>query len=108
VTHGVGLAILTPCWMEYVLNEETTWKFANYARNVWGVTGNSDHAIAKKGIEKTRTFFTSLGMPRTLREVGVQEDKLKDIAEITVMYGGIGKFKKLSKDDVLEILKHAF
>lgn len=108
VTHGVGLAILTPYWMEYVLNDDTMYKFVEYAQNVWGVKGRGDLAIAKKGIEKTRTFFTSLGMPHTLREVGVQEQKLEDIAKKTVMFGGTGKFKKLEKDDVLAILTNAF
>ena len=57
VTHGVGLAILTPAWMEYVLNEETRYKFVEYARNVWGLEGKNDMVVAKKGIEKTRGFF---------------------------------------------------
>jgi len=107
VTHGVGLAILTPHWMEYVLNEETSCKFVDYARNVWGITGNDDLVMAKKGIEKTRKFFTGLGMPRTLREVGVQEQKLEDMAQKTVVFGKVGKLKKLDEADVLAILKHA-
>ena len=37
ITHGVGLAILTPHWMEYVLNEETVDKFKDYGVNVWGI-----------------------------------------------------------------------
>ena len=108
VTHGVGLAILTPYWMEYVLKEETLHKFVEYAQNVWGITGKDDQVIAKKGIEKTRAFFTSLGMPRSLQDVGVQEHKLSDIAQKTVVFGEIGKFKKLGKEDVLAILKNAF
>jgi alcohol dehydrogenase YqhD (iron-dependent ADH family) len=108
VTHGVGLAILTPHWMEYVLNEETTDTFVEYAKNVWQVKGRDDLIIAKKGIKKTQDFFTSLGMPKTLRDVGVKEDKLNDMAEKTVSHGEIGKFKKLGKSDVLAILKSAF
>ena len=72
VTHGVGLAILTPCWMEYVFNEETKDKFVEYARNVWQIKGTNEMVVAKKGIEKTREFFTTLGMPQTLRDVGVK------------------------------------
>ena len=72
VTHGVGLAILTPHWMEYVLNDETRDKFVEYARNVWQIEGTNDVVIGKKGIEKTREFFTNLGMPQTLRDVGVK------------------------------------
>ena len=108
VTHGAGLAILTPYWMQYVLSEETTEKFVEYAQNVWQVKGKNDLAVARKGIEKTREFFTDLGMPKTLRDVGVQENKLEDMAEKTVLYGDVGKFKKLGKNDVLTILKNAF
>jgi len=108
VTHGAGLAILTPYWMEYVLSEETTDKFVEYAQNVWQIKGRNDLAVARKGIEKTREFFANLGMPKTLRDVGVKEDKLEDMAEKTVLYGDVGKFKKLGKNDVLAILKNAF
>jgi len=107
-THGAGLAILTPYWMEYVLSEETTDKFVEYAQSVWQIKGRSDLAVARKGIEKTREYFTSLGMPKTLRDVGVQENKLEGMAEKTVLYGDVGKFKKLGKNDVLAILKNAF
>jgi alcohol dehydrogenase YqhD (iron-dependent ADH family) len=108
VTHGAGLAILTPYWMEYVLSEETTDKLVEYAQNVWRIKGGNDLIVARKGIEKTREFFTSLGMPKTLRDVGIQENKLEGMAEKTVLYGDIGKFKKLGKNDVLMILKNAF
>ena len=42
ITHGVGLAILTPHWMEYVLNEETVDKFKDYGVNVWGIDREKD------------------------------------------------------------------
>ena len=108
IAHGVGLAILTPYWMKYVLSEETIDKFVEYAQNVWAIKGRNDFAVARKGIEKTREFFISLGMRKILRDVGVQENKLEGMAEKTVLYGEIGKFKKLGKSDVLAILKNAF
>jgi alcohol dehydrogenase YqhD (iron-dependent ADH family) len=108
ITHGIGLAILTPYWMEYVLDNETLGRFVNYARNVWSVDETNDFEAAKKGIEKTREFFSSLGMPKTLQEVGVHEQKLNDMAERIVSHGDVGKFKKLGKRDVLTILHNAF
>jgi alcohol dehydrogenase YqhD (iron-dependent ADH family) len=108
VTHGVGLAILIPSWMEYVFNEETMDKFVEYARNVWQIEGKNKSIIAKKGIEKTREFFSRLGIPKTLREVGVKENALEKIAEKTVLHRDVGKFKKLGKNDVLIVLKNAF
>lgn len=107
VTHGVGLAIVTPHWMEYVLSHETANKFVEYARNVWKIQGRDDYAVAKKAIQKTRSFFARCGMPETLREVGVEEEKLQELAEKTVRGKEIGKFKKLGKTDVLTILKNA-
>jgi alcohol dehydrogenase YqhD (iron-dependent ADH family) len=47
-------------------------------------------------------------MPGTLRDVGVKEAALNEIAEKTVSHGLVGKLKKLDKDDVLMILKNAF
>ena len=108
VTHGVGLAILTPAWMEYVLTDETREKFVEYARNVWQIDGKNEVTVAKKGIVKTREFFTSLGMPQTLRDVGVKQNDLEKMAEKTVSHGDVGKFKKLGKQDVFTILKNAF
>jgi alcohol dehydrogenase YqhD (iron-dependent ADH family) len=108
VTHGTGLAILTPFWMEYILGEETTDQFVEYAQNIWQIKEENNLATAKKGIEKTREFFTNLGMPKALRDVGVDENKLEDMAEKTVLYGDVGKVKKLGKKDVLAILKNAF
>jgi alcohol dehydrogenase YqhD (iron-dependent ADH family) len=59
-------------------------------------------------MEKTREFFSCLGMPKTLREVGIKENALESMAVKTVLHGAVGKFKKLEKHDVLTILKNAF
>lgn len=108
VTHAVGLAILTPFWMEYVRTTDPADRFVEYAQNVWGIAGHKREAIAAKGIEKTRSFFTSLGMPTRLREVGVKEDMLEEMAASIVWAGEIGKFRRLGRQDVYEILRSAF
>jgi hypothetical protein len=108
VTHGVGLAVLTPFWMEYVLGTDMMEKFVEYAHNVWNVRGNNQLEVAQKGIQKTRMFFTNLGMPTTLRDVGVDEVRLVELAEKSVSQGTLGKFKKLCTNDVLAILKNAY
>jgi len=107
VTHGLGLAVLTPAWMEYVLSTQTMDRFLEYAQNVWGLSGSTD-TVARQGIEKTKEFFNSLGMPSSLQKLGVSEQKLKDMATVAVTFGSIGKFQKLNKNDVLAILKNAY
>ena len=64
ITHGAGLALLTPYWMQYVLSDDTVEKFVEYGTNVWDI--DKDKApmeIAEEAIAKTRQFFDSIGMP---------------------------------------------
>ncbi len=107
ITHGVGLGILTPYWMEYVLSKDTVHRFVEYGRNVWKIHGSDEMEIAHKAIEKTREFFNSLNIPATLKEVGIDESKLEKMAEQATMFGPLGSMKKLYKDDVLAIYKMA-
>ena len=107
VTHGVGLAVLTPVWMAYVLDERTRGRFLEYAHNAWNLVGDSD-AVAQQSILETRQFFSTLGMPTTLHELGVQQQRLQEMACIATTFGPIGRFKKLTTNDVLAILKNAY
>lgn len=108
ITHGVGLAILTPHWMEYVLNDTTVNKFVEYGINVWGLDEDEDkYKTAHNAIEKTKEFFKSLNIPSTLREVGIGEEKLEEMAKQTVRRGPVGNFRPLEAQDVLNIFKAA-
>lgn len=108
ITHGVGLAILTPHWMEHVLDDKNLYKFVEYGVNVWDIDPNlEDRKIAELAIEKTRDFFKSLDLPMTLREVGIGEEKLETMAKAVIDYseGKVGNFKPLYYDDVLSIYR---
>ena len=108
VTHGIGLAILTPAWMEYVSRDDSAGRFISYAQRIWGVEGRKKEAVIRKGIEKTKAFFASLGMPSRLKDVGVQESQLHGMAASIVSTGDIGKFRRLNETDVYSILKNAY
>lgn len=106
VTHGEGLAILTPKWMEYILNEQTMARFCKYARNVWGLAGEDSMALAKQGIEKTYQFFKDCGIPMTLPEIGVDDSKLREMAEHANRNNRLaGAYVPLNADDVERILE---
>jgi hypothetical protein len=105
LSHGICIAILLPNWMKYVMNEDMD-KFVELARNIWGMSQNRNKKeAANSGIQKTREFFCSLGMPMAFSEVNIDEEKFEKIAEKAVYFGEIGSFKKLKKEDVLAILK---
>lgn len=106
ITHGVGLAILTPRWMRYVLREETVGKFAAYARNVWGIPDTDDWSAAHAGIEKTEEFLTGLGIPMTLGALGISAEFFPQMAAHAVKFGWLQyAYIPLNENDVVEILK---
>ena len=106
ITHGIGLGILTPAWMKYVLSEENIHRFVEYGKNIWNLSG-SDKEIAEKSIEKTKEFFTSLGCPSSLSEINIDDSHFEEMAANAVFRGSVGSMKKLTKEDIVAIYKLA-
>lgn len=101
ITHGIGLGIVTPRWMEYVLSEETAPKFARFGREVFGVAGKDDLESAKLAIQAYRNFCQSLGTPSSLAELGIEADHLDEMAEYAVKAEGLTyAWVPLSAEDV--------
>lgn len=110
MTHGITLALITPAYLAYSLEKapEYSWLFANFARNVFGVTDNNDEAAAKMGIEKVKEFTLKIKMPKNLKEAGVEEDKLEYLAKKATEWGNIGPMCKIGKEEALEIYRRAY
>ena len=106
VTHGIGLAILTPRWMRYALNETTVDKFCDYARNVWHMEDNANKfELANEAIDATENFFREIGIPMSLKEIGIDDSKFEVMAEKAVRYGGLASsYVPMDKLAVLKIL----
>ena len=107
ITHGLGLAILTPRWMEYCLDETNVDKYVQYGVNVFGIDSTMDKmAIAKESIRLTSEFlFDKLGLQRTFTEVGIKPVDFELMAKKACRYGDIKGFKTLTVDDVINIFK---
>jgi len=114
VAHGAGLAVITPAWMRYVY-KDNIGMFVQFAVNVMGVEGSfrDQEAIAIEGIERLKDFFKSLGLPVTLKELGIPEDAdFELMAKKATWYGTerempLGGLKKLPWQDIVEIYKLA-
>lgn len=105
ITHGVGLAILTPRLMRHMLNDSTLARFAQYGRDVWGIAGKDDKETAKQAIGETEKFFTSLGVPMTLGELGIGEEHFDEMAEHANRNNRLlHAYVPLSKEEVKAIL----
>lgn len=104
IPHGLGLAIVFPHWMKYVI-DAIPQKFAQFAKKVWNIDGNKDFELGLKGIDRLIEFYESIGVPTKLSKIGIGEEKLEEMAEKATIFGSIGTVKKLEKNDVLNILK---
>lgn len=108
ITHGVGLAIVTPRWMRYILNDETVSKFCEYGRNVWDIHETDPYSCANQAIDATEKFFVDCGIPMTLTEIGIDETYFDRMAEDAVKFGNLGSaYVPLAKEDVIAILKES-
>ncbi len=65
VAHGAGLAVVFPAWMEYV-SQYNSDKIIQFGRRVFGVDS------APEAIAELRKFYASIGMPLTMKELGVE------------------------------------
>lgn len=106
ITHGEGLAILTPRWMKHILSDRTVDRFVKYGVNVFGIDKSLDkYEIADKAIEETYKFFESIGIPMHLKEVGIDESRIEEMAHhIAVNEGLENAYAPLTEKDIVEIL----
>ena len=109
VTHGAGLSVIFPAWMTWMV-EHNVGKIAQYAVRVWGVPESEDKkAVALEGIGKLKTFFTSLGLPVTFKELGIEDPDIDRLADSLHRNKGelVGNYVKLTKQDSKEIYRLA-
>ena len=102
ITHGAGLAVITPAWLRHVasVNPERMLRFAQKVMGAQSV---------EEGIAKLEAFYRTMKMPAKLSEFGLNEEALVACAKSAcARTGTIGQFKKLTSDDVLAIYKSVF
>ena len=106
ITHGVGLAIITPRWMKYILNEKTVDRFVKYGVNVFGINADQDKFdIANQAIDATYKFFESIDIPMHLKDVGIDDSRIGEMAHhIAVNEGLENAWVPLNEEDLVNIL----
>lgn len=106
ITHGEGLAIITPRWMRHILNERTIDRFVKYGINVFGIDpALPKQEIAGKAIDATYEFFKSINIPMHLREVGIDDSRIDEMAHHIAVNEGLDKaYAPLTEQDIKGIL----
>ena len=108
ITHGTGLAILTPRWMRHILAKDpsVTPRFVRFARNVMGLEGDDDRALARAGIDALEEYFKSTGLPMTLGELGIGSEHFEVMAAHANPDGFLrDAFVPLTNEDSVEIFR---
>ncbi len=107
ITHGLGLAILTPRWLEYCLDETTVSKYYQFGTNVFGIDPSLDEmTVAKKSIEMLSDFlFNTLGLKSTFTEVGIKKDDFEVMAKKACEGSVLEGFKPLEQKDIEKIFE---
>ena len=106
ITHGEGLAIITPRWLRHILNDNTIERFVSFGTHIFGIDPSlPDSEIADKMIDKMYKLFESFSIPMHLKDVGIDESRLGEMAHhIAVNEGLENAWAPLSEKDILEIL----
>ena len=101
--HGEGLAVLHPVYYRHICDAGTI-KFARFATRVWEIpeAGRSQKELAHAGVEALADFIGELGLPTTLKQLGIDEGTdLRAIADsCSIVSGG---YRKLTHGEIYEI-----
>lgn len=107
ITHGLGLAILTPRFLRYCLNENNIDKYVQFGVNVFDIDKSLPKTeIANKAIDELSNFlFNTLGLDDTFSKVGITDEHFKTMAEKACEGDVIHGFVDLTAEDIEKIFE---
>ena len=106
--HGCGLAVIQPVYYRYIYKYGLD-KFVRFATSVWNISadGKSAEKVALEGIEALENFIKEIGLPATLRELGIADkNMLSEIAESCNI--APGSYGNITHKMILKILNKCF
>lgn len=107
ITHGLGLAILTPRWMEYCLNEKTISKYVQFGVNVFGIDSSLEPMeIAKESIKHLSQFlYHTLGLKSHLKDIEIDDKNFSTMAKKACGGAVLQGFVPLNQQDIENIFQ---
>ena len=105
-THGMTLSAVSLPYYRHILPYGQK-KFARFAANVWGIAaeGKSERQLAEEGLAAFEAWMREIGVSMNITELGATEEMLPKIADATFLLDG--GYKKLTREEVLEILRQS-
>ena len=105
VAHAAGLAVLFPAWAKYYVNYDVD-KFNALATNVFNLHKLNKLDNAKAGIQEIEKLFASLDMPKSFKDLGINNVDVELLANIVTDDGNriISHPKKDMDKDVVKAI----
>ena len=107
ITHGLGLAIVTPRWMKYCLDETNVGKYVQFGVNVFGIDPSLPAMdIAHEAIDRLSHFlFDTLQLDSTFPAVGIDRTHFATMARKACGGKVLPGFKPLKQEDIEQIFE---
>ncbi|CUX39107.1 iron-containing alcohol dehydrogenase [Clostridium sp. C105KSO13] len=107
-SHGCGLAVLHPAYYRHICKDGAK-KFAKFAVNVWGIPAESKskEELARLGVEALGDFIREIGLPTTLRELGLTDRSLlsKIAYSCNISTGG---YKIMTHEEIHKVFEECY
>ena len=93
--------------MKHILNERTLERFVAFGTGVFGIDPSlPEMKIAEKAIKAIHDFYLEIGIPMTLREVGIDGSRIDEMAHHVAVNEGLeNAWAPLYEDDIAAILR---
>lgn len=104
--HGMTLSAVSLPYYRFLLPYGLP-KFKRFAQNVWDVNpeGKSDQRIAEEGLAAMEAWMKELGLAMNLTQLGVTEDMLEILADLTLVLPG--GYNPPNREEILRIFRES-
>jgi alcohol dehydrogenase YqhD (iron-dependent ADH family) len=111
ISHGRGLAILFPAYLEYFAEAKPA-RWAKLNRRVFGAEGKDDLVVAKELSKSVVAWLKKIGMHLKFSDVGIGSEKFEQMADDVVRIAGQkdGKVpgpRPFDQSDIIEIFRRS-
>ena len=105
-THGMTLAAVSLPYYRFILPYGLA-KFKRFAINVWDIApeGKDDRQIAEEGLAAMEKWMKELGLVMNITELGVTEDMVEGLADVTIVLPG--GYKAPDRNEIIQIFKES-
>lgn len=107
ITHGLGLAILTPRYLRYTLNENTVDRYYSFGVNVLDIDASLPKMeVAEKSIKcLEKLFYEDLELINNLSDLNIDDRYFQEMANRICSNGIVEGFIDMDKEDIVKIFK---